>query len=292
MSIHLDKHENKNRISVCEIISVLVMSDLSSRARTRNTGRYVRSTPGSQSLERGLLLLRAFRHGVNVLTNAELAERTNLPRPTVSRLARSLVDSGFLTYDLQDSGYRLTAACLSLALSFRSSDRVLSSALPLMRELAEGRRVNVGLAVADRLEMVYLDSVRYSRLGIFRHIRSGTRIPIQLTSLGFAYLAGMRDDARNELLRELQAAFMDAWPEVSRNIAHAITSISKHGFCHANWQAGMAAVASPLVINGGGVYAVNVSFPFPSDGSATLVKEHAALLASLMKSLRNAVAAE
>ena len=252
----------------------------------------MRSTPGSQSLERGLLLLRAFRHGVNVLTNAELAERTGLPRPTVSRLARSLVDGGFLAYDLQHRGYRLTAACLSLALSFRSSERVLNLALPLMRELAEGRRVNVGLAVADRLEMVYLDSVRYSRLGIFRHIRSGTRIPIHLTSLGFAYLAGMRAEARTELLSQLQDAFTDTWPGVSRNIENALASISRHGFCHADWQAGMAAVAAPLVIRDGGVYAVNVSFPFPPDGSAALIREHAALLRSLVKNLRHAVAAE
>jgi hypothetical protein len=67
----------------------------STRARTQATGTFVRSTPGSHSLERGLALLRAFRHGVDVLTNAELADRAQLPRPTVSRLTRSLVDAGF-----------------------------------------------------------------------------------------------------------------------------------------------------------------------------------------------------
>ncbi|KAF1067457.1 helix-turn-helix domain-containing protein [Variovorax sp.] len=150
----------------------------STRARTQATGTFVRSTPGSHSLERGLALLRAFRHGVDVLTNAELADRTQLPRPTVSRLTRSLVDAGFLAYDLEQRGYRLTAACLSLALSFRSSEATLARALPLMRALAEGRRVNVGLAVADQLEMVYLESVRLSRLGIFRRILPGSRLPI------------------------------------------------------------------------------------------------------------------
>lgn len=250
----------------------------------------MRSTPGSQSLERGLLLLRAFRHGVNVLTNAELAERTSLPRPTVSRLTRSLVDAGFLAYDLRQRGYRLTAACLSLALSFRSSERVLDLALPLMRELAEGRRVNVGLAVADRLEMVYLESVRYSRLGIFRHIRPGTRIPIPLTSLGCAYLAGLGVEARDALLNELQHVFADTWPVLSRRVETALTSISTQGFCHANWQAGMAAVAAPLVTQDGSVYAANVSFPLSSCSSAVLVNEHAALLMSLVKNLRLAVA--
>src|SRR5690606_414507 len=109
------------------------------------------------------------------------------------------------------------------------------AALPLMRELAEGRRVNVGLAVEDRLEMVYLESVRYSRLGIFRHIRSGNRIPIPLTSLGFAYLAGARPETRRELLEGLQISFSNDWPVLSRNIERAIAMISRRGFCFASW---------------------------------------------------------
>eukprot|EP01032_Pedospumella_encystans_P037671 gene37671-42668_t len=104
------------RISENEIMATPRPSTAgSTRARTQATGTFVRSTPGSHSLERGLALLRAFRHGVDVLTNAELADRAQLPRPTVSRLTRSLVDAGFLAYDIEQRGYRLTAACLSLA---------------------------------------------------------------------------------------------------------------------------------------------------------------------------------
>ena len=140
---------------------------VSTRTLSRTTGRYVRATPGSQSLARGLALLRAFRPGIGVLTNADLASRTGLPRPTVSRLTHSLVDAGFLDYDHVQRGYRLTVVYLSLALSYRTSQIALDLALPLMRTLAEVRRLNVGLAVLDDAEMVYLDSVRLSRLGVF-----------------------------------------------------------------------------------------------------------------------------
>lgn len=262
-------------------------STVSTRARTRNTGRYVRSTPGSQSLERGLRLLRAFRHGAYVLTNAELAERTGLPRPTVSRLTRSLVDAGFLAYEVRQQGYRLTAACLSLALSFRSAEPVLAMALPAMRELAEGRRVNVGLAVADGLDMVYLESVRYSRLGIFRRLQAGTRIPIAETALGCAYLAGMTPPARRDLLDALHQAGGEAWPSLSRHVDDALASIAVHGYCLAKWQAGMAAIATPLVTREGGVYAVNVSFPCPEGDTAELVREHVVLLLALVRKLRH-----
>lgn len=260
----------------------------STRALTRDTGAFVRSTPGSQSLERGLQLLRAFRDGVGVLTNAELAERTSLPRPTVSRLMRSLVDAGFVAYDTPQKAYRLTAACLSLALSFRSSERLLEKALPLMRALAQGRLVNVGLAVADQLEMVYLDSVRLSRRGIFRRISPGSRIPVATTSLGCAYLAGMQPAARAALMQQLAQAHAAAWPRLERGIHTALRAVRKNGYCHAQWQAGMTAVALPLPTPGGGLYALNVSFPTSLAAMDDSVEVHGALLLALAQDIRKA----
>jgi len=259
--------------------------ETSTRSRTQATQVFVRSTAGSQSLERGLGLLRAFRHGSGTLTNAELAERTHLPRPTVSRLTRSLVDAGFLVYDLRDMGYRLAPACLSLALAYRSSEPVLERALPLMRELAEGRRVNVGLAVADQLEMVYLDSVRFSRLGIFRRLLPGSRIPIAPTSLGCAFVAGMRPAQRQQLLSRLKQEHGAAWPDLQRHLEQSLRNVRDLGYCHARWAAGMEAVATPLKTPGGALYALNVSFPIGDAENADAVRAHARLLLNLRDSL-------
>lgn len=44
----------------------------------------------NRSLERGIDILRAFKPGADLLGNGELAERTGLPRATVSRLAQTL----------------------------------------------------------------------------------------------------------------------------------------------------------------------------------------------------------
>ena len=261
-------------------------SSESTRARTQASGTFIRSTPGSHSLERGLALLRAFRHGVDVLTNAELADRTQLPRPTVSRLTRSLVDAGFLAYDLEQRGYRLTAACLSLALSFRTSDKTLATALPLMRSLAEGRRVNVGLAVADQLEMVYLDSVRYSRLGVFRRILAGSRIPIASTSLGCAFMAGMPATERKALLARLRKAHGSEWPALQRHVDASMRAIDERGYCAAHWVPGMAAVAVPLRAPSGSLYAMNVSFPINGQASAESIEALAVLLLRLTAELR------
>lgn len=256
----------------------------STRALTQQNQVFVRSTSGSQSLERGLLILRAFRQGTSLLTNADLAERVQLPRPTVSRLTRSLVDTGFLHYDIQARGYRLAPVCLSLALAYRTSEPMLERALPDMRELAEGRRVNVGLAVADQLEMVYLDSVRLSRLGIFRRLSPGSRIPIAQTSLGCAYLAGLPAEQRKKLLEQLKQEHGTSWPRLKSHVEKSLRGIDDVGYCSAQWAAGMAAVATPLR-HGGQVYALNVSFPIAHEMTSEDIHINGGLLLRLKKQL-------
>lgn len=258
----------------------------STRALSRTTGGFVRSTPGSHSLERGLLLLRTFRLGLNTLSNGDLASRTGLPCPTVSRLTRSLVDAGFLAYDHSRRGYRLTSVFLSLGLSYRSTARALDAALPLMRALAEGRRVNVGLATADDLEMVYLDSVRLSRLSLFRRIVPGSRIPIAKTALGCAFMAGLSGDERKKLLARLREAESVGWAAQYRGINAALRSVRERGFCMAEWQAGMSAVAVPLRAPSGELYALNVSFPAPTVSGEEQAQDHAMLLLKLAADIR------
>src|SRR5262249_32086896 len=49
-----------------------------------------------QGLSRGLTVLRAFGPGDTSLSNSELAERTLLPKSTVSRLTHTLTGFGYL----------------------------------------------------------------------------------------------------------------------------------------------------------------------------------------------------
>ena len=53
---------------------------------------------GAQTLTKGLAVLRAFRAGERYLGNSDIAERTGFTRPTVSRLAGTLVRLGYLSH--------------------------------------------------------------------------------------------------------------------------------------------------------------------------------------------------
>ena len=213
----------------------------------------------NRSLERGISILQAFKPGSDLLGNGELAERTGLSRATVSRLAQTLVDSGMLEHDRRRRAYRLAAPVLSLAHAMRSGSPVLQLASPWMRTEAEQHKINVGLAVADGDEMVYLESVRYSRRVAWRNVVAGQRVPMELTSLGRAWLAAAPEQTRRGLMVRLRERRASGWRDLAREIDAAIASVDQHGYCWAAWQPQVVALATPVVVLGHPVYVLNMS---------------------------------
>ena len=216
------------------------------------------ASPSNRSLERGVEILRAFRPGSTLLGNGELAARTGLSPATVSRLTQTLVGAGLLEHDRPARAYRLAAPVLSLAHAMRTGSAVLQIAAPRMRVVAEKLRINVGLAVVDRAEMVYLESIRYNRKASLRKVASGQRVPIELTSLGRAWLAVAPEARRAELYAEFAARRAD-WPRLRREIEKAIDGVHRRGWCAASWQPEIVAVATPLVLEDERVHVLNAS---------------------------------
>ncbi|KQP37610.1 hypothetical protein ASF44_14240 [Pseudorhodoferax sp. Leaf274] len=252
---------------------------------------FVRDTPGVQSLERGLQLLRAFRPGITSLSNAELAERTGFPRASVSRLAGTLVSAGFLEHEAGTGLYRLGAPFLGLGLAVRSGSAVLQAALPFMREVSEGQRINVGLALADDCDMVYLDSVRKSQLGIFRHIITGTRLPMAETALGRAWLGGLAPAARQRMLAVLAERYAERWAGTRREISGALAAIRRDGFCGHDHRSGVMAVAAPLELPGHPLHALNISYRAPAEDQAPAAqRRYGELLLQTAGRIRRAMA--
>lgn len=216
------------------------------------------ASPTNRSLVRGIEILRAFRPGSSWLGNGDLAERTGLSPSTISRLTQTLVTAGMLQHDPQRRAYRLAPPVLSFAHAMRAGSTVLAVAAPLMRALAESRRVNVGLAAADNDEMVYLESIRYNRRVALRNVVSGQRVPMELTSLGRAYLSTVSVGRRKALFEVFQQRCGDHWRDVQAEIHAAIGQVQEQGFCAASWQAEVVAMATPLATVEG-TYVLNIS---------------------------------
>lgn len=249
--------------------------------------RFVDPT-ANRSLERGIDILRAFRPGTDLMGNSEIAERVGLPRSTVSRLAQTLVRVGFLEHDRAGQAYRLAAPVLSLGLAMRMSSPILKAAAPLMQETAESRRINVGLAAADRESMIYLESIRYNRRVSLRRVVTGQRIPIELTSLGRAYLSTLAAAEYRAFLAELGSRRPADRARLAGQIEAAFAAIRARGYCVASWQPGVTALATPIVLAGHPVYALNVSISADRPDAAR-VAELGSVLMDLAERLRQAL---
>jgi DNA-binding IclR family transcriptional regulator len=214
---------------------------------------------GNRSLQRGIEILRAFRQGIDVLGNGEIAERTGIPRATVSRLTRTLVQSGMLDEVRSERAYRLAAAVISFGHAMRVSSPVLRALGPLMRVESMRRKMNVGLATADRSMMVYLESVRFNPRVALRNVVAGQQVPMELTSLGRAYLAGISEQERNRLLATFKRSSAAATQNLLAEVNRSIRSVKRDGYCAVSWQRGVLAVATPIMVKGLPVFALNMS---------------------------------
>lgn len=242
----------------------------------------------NRSLERGIDIIRAFRPGSALLGNGEIAERTGLPKATVSRLTQTLVASGFLQIEPGTRVYRLAPLVLSLAHAMRTGSKVLTVAAPLMRNAAEKHKINVGLAAPDQDEMVYLESIRYNRRPSMRTVVSGQRVPMELTSLGRAFLAVTPDEQKTKLYRHFSHTRTKQWPKLKTEIESAVLQYEKLGYCFASWQPEVVALATPIEI-GSQIYALNVSVSSEGDTN-DIVLELAPLLIDLRRKINAALA--
>jgi DNA-binding IclR family transcriptional regulator len=214
------------------------------------------------ALARGLDLLACFRSGDKLLGNQELAERSKLPKSTVSRLTYTLTKLGYLQYDEQVGKYRLGSATLALGSAMLSRLDIRQLARPLMQELADFSQTMVSLGMRDRLSMIYVENCR-SQAALTLRLDVGARIPIASTAMGRAYLAEVSSSERNDILERVRELDELAWPALRDRIARSVEEYHTLGCCTSfgDWQPDVNAIAvafrpsenaPPMSINCGG----------------------------------------
>ena len=96
------------------------------------TGRGGTDPGFATTLANGLGILEAFRNSTGPLSNSEIAQRTGLSRPTVSRLAYTLEELGYLRRD-RNGRYEPGVGILAIAYPLLAGLKLRQMARPLMR---------------------------------------------------------------------------------------------------------------------------------------------------------------
>lgn len=239
------------------------------------------------ALARGLAILRAFRPGETALGNQELAERTGLPKPTVTRLTGTLRELGYLVDHGRSGAFALGPGVLALGYAMLNGLEIRERARPLMARLAQDASASVALGARDRLSVVYLECCRGDAT-VTLSLAVGSRIALATSAMGRAILAALPEGERDYLLRAIRERDPDAFPAIESGVRRAVADVAERGFCASfgEWKPDVNAVAAPVWSAGANrLYAINCGGPSYLVGEDGLTRIHGPRLAQIARSL-------
>ena len=244
----------------------LLLQRASRRPRASEKGEAADDAGGRlfvTALARGLEVLSAFRAGDGALGNLELALRTELPKPTISRITHTLTQLGYLSYDNRLGTYELGGRTLTLSYAALANLDIRRVARPVMQNLAETHNLHIALAVRDKLMMLNVETCEGHGLVGLR-LAPGSRVPMAITAIGKAYLTAIAEDERNRVMDALRRQYGDDWPLIKRSVETSIRDVAERGFCISTgeWRKDINAVGAPIAAPGGGaIYALSFGGP-------------------------------
>jgi IclR family pca regulon transcriptional regulator len=214
----------------------------------------------SQSLERGLAILRCFTPERPVLGIADIADELGMSRPTTHRYMITLLALGYLE---QGPGrkYRLGLRVTDLGMAALGATGLREHVQPYLEELHRdsGRTSSVG--VLDGAELLFLHQLP----GLRREsdasepiLRTGSHVPAHCSAMGKLLLANLPEARRRELVGTIKLTRHGPNTITTRKgLREALEQISTEGYAIGEQElaAGLYAIAAPLRAGAGEVVA-------------------------------------
>lgn len=188
---------------------------------------------GTHTLERALVVLRAFGGHTGSLANAELVRQTGFSKASISRIARTLVALGYL--DRASDGVRLQIGMRGplLGHTYRANNPISALTRPIMQAFADKHDMSVALAVGDGIDTLYIEYCKSPRIATLR-LEVGNRMPMELTSIGRAYLWAQPPRERERLLAGIRQKTGTGNPQVLARTYRAFEHLERFGYCMAS----------------------------------------------------------
>ncbi|HSZ39891.1 MAG TPA: IclR family transcriptional regulator [Trebonia sp.] len=231
-------------------------------------------------------VLGAFSHQHRVLTLAEVAHHSGLPKSTAHRVLAMLVEVGAV--EPVAGGYQVGLRMFSLGV-LPPEAALREAALPHLEELHRVTGQTLHLAILRGADVVYLEKLlpRGNRFRMPSAI--GDRMPATCTGVGKAMLAfGSDEEVAGALagpLRRRTGHSLGSLVQVGRELS----AIRDRGYAVDREEAaeGLACVAVPVIASpsGAAVASISVSFPVSSGSGRALVAPLRATAARISREL-------
>ncbi len=200
----------------------------------------------SSTLIRGIEILQCFSSTDKALSNAEIARRVGLKRPTVSRLCKTLAHLGYLSKS-RKGGFRLTPELLSLIYPVLAAMPWRYEVQGPMRNLAELCSGNASIGVLSGDSFVHVQTA-----GIppgWPHIPDiGQTGPLYRSALGWSLLSMLHGQEFSNKIDELRVRHSDEYADFEDTVNAAVQRCRKDGFCvsYGDWRPNLIAAGAPL----------------------------------------------
>ena len=262
-------------------------SESSPLARPRQRSGEQADPNFATTLAHGLALLAAFRPGEPALTNGELALRTGLSRPTVSRLTHTLAELGYLRRDA-NGRYRLGPQVLAVAYPLLAGLKIRQLARPMMRDFAAYAGGTVSIAMPHGFNFIYLETVRTSESA--PHIPDvGFSSTLATTAVGRSLLSLYTPEEFADYDAQMGRADAAQWQQWRPHTLAGIEACRARGFSMSlgEWRPEIYAVAAPLYRTpDGDCLAVNCGIPSFRYSPEQIEQECGPRMLNLARSIR------
>jgi len=212
-------------------------------------------------LDKAMAVLRTFPRGGDALTPLEIAARTELPLPTVYRLAQSLTEHGMLERD--GARFKLGVTLLHLGALVAEGIDLRRQVRPHLRWLAERTGENVELHIrhdADRIPIEFVPSTQNLR----PIVDIGAPISLHAGSGGKVLLAWLPPQRSAALARASAARVPTERPLDLATLPGELERVRAQGWAISEGEghSGIASIAAPIFdATGAVVGAVVLSAP-------------------------------
>lgn len=194
--------------------------------------------PPTGALARGLAILHCFRAEDQVIGTQEIARRTGLPKATVSRLANTLTELGYLRFVPAVGKYALSSQVLTLGYAALGRSGISELARPFIQDLIASGDCAVAISIRDELDMMFVELARKPS-AVLLNLTVGARVPMLYSAPGRAYLAAIDDEEREKIYARLATREGARWSSVKRTVGAVIEQARRQGFAEAigSWRA-------------------------------------------------------
>lgn len=206
---------------------------------------------------RVLHVLEVLSRATTPPTVAQLAARLKVPKTTMMRMLRAMLEEGWLVRVPSGGGFVTGPRARALGIDTLRSTPLIRDCLAVMRDLVSQLDETCNLTALDGNGVVYVARVEASHpLGV--HFEHGARVPLYCTASGKLFLARMPRPDRQRMLAtvQLQRHTPNTLIDAAALADHLDHPRSRHvGVDNEEFIRGMVAIAVPVVDEHGAMVA-------------------------------------